>query len=259
MNKTRKYFLALMTAMLVFLLAASLYAADPLKTQINGKELDSINDIIAEVNGGKIGIPKYSVLALPADNKNGNLSWHIRTVSQNGNLISLAVGPFRGKMGTLRPCDDLMVSDRFNFFANGSEGTLIGEPKDNSNVIGGWKKGTEDNKAIVRFDWDKVPELDEGAYEFYVVIDPDNKIDEVHEAWTAQTPEGNNNGYFPFGISYGSTDSTQLIAKDFDIKYKARGAKNGGKSILSSASEVDEYDDWSDWNEWSEDTDFSDT
>lgn len=73
-----------MTAMLVFLLAASLYAADPLKTQINGKELDSINDIIAEVNGGKIGIPKYSVLALPADNKNGNLSWHIRTVSQNG-------------------------------------------------------------------------------------------------------------------------------------------------------------------------------
>ena len=39
-----------------------------------------------------------------------------------------------------------MVSDRFNFFANGSEGTLIGEPKDNSNVIGGWKKGTEDNK-----------------------------------------------------------------------------------------------------------------
>ena len=62
------------------------------------------------------------------------------------NLISLAVGPFRGKMGTLRPCDDLMVSDRFNFFANGSEGTLIGEPKDNSNVIGGWKKGTEDNK-----------------------------------------------------------------------------------------------------------------
>ena len=140
-------------------------------------------------------------------------------------------------------------------------GTLIGTPTATTNVIGGWKKATENNKALLKFDWDNVPELQEGAYEFYVVLDPDNQIDEVHEAWTTQTPEGNNNGYYPFGISYGSKTSEELIAKDFQLRYKARGAKNTGtaSAALRAADDDDddEYDDWSEWENVDDDTDFS--
>ena len=138
-------------------------------------------------------------------------------------------------------------------------GTLIGEPVAGTNNIGGWTKGTENNKALVRFNWDNVPALAQGAYELYVVIDPDNKIDEVHEAWTAKTPDGNNTGYFPFGISHGSDTSAQMIARDFVMKYKARSAKKTTKaaSFFASAETDDEYDDWSEWGDWDDKTDFS--
>ena len=138
-------------------------------------------------------------------------------------------------------------------------GTLIGTPIATTNVIGGWKKGTENNKALLKFNWDNVPELQEGAYEFYVVLDPDKQIDEVHEAWTTQTPEGNNNGYYPFGISYGSRTSEELIAKDFQLRYKARSAKNTStaSAALRAADDDDEYDDWSEWENVNDDTDFS--
>ncbi|MBQ7215710.1 MAG: hypothetical protein IJS39_06970 [Synergistaceae bacterium] len=136
-------------------------------------------------------------------------------------------------------------------------GTLIGTPTATTNVIGGWKKGTENNKALLRFNWDNVPELQEGAYEFYVVLDPDNQIDEVHEAWTTQTPESNNNGYYPFGISYGSKTSEELIAKDFQLRYKARSAKKTGTaSAALRAANDNEYDDWSGWENVNDDTDF---
>ena len=93
-----------------------------------------------------------------------------------------------------------------------------------------------------------------------MVLDPDNQIDEVHEAWTAQTPEGNNNGYYPFGISYGSKTSEELIAKDFQLRYKARSAKNTTTqtaAALRAADDDNEYDDWSEWEDVDDDTDFS--
>ena len=138
-------------------------------------------------------------------------------------------------------------------------GMLIGEPVPGSNTIGGWTKGTENNKALVRFNWDNVPALSQGAYEFYAVIDPDNKIDEVHEAWTTKTPEGNNTGYFPFGISHGTDTSAQMIAKDFVMKYKARSVKKTAQaaSFFASTESDDEYDDWTTWKDWNDKTDFS--
>ena len=91
------------------------------------------------------------------------------------------------------------------------------------------------------------------------MIDPDNKIDEVHEAWTTKTPEGNNTGYFPFGISHGTDTSAQMIAKDFVMKYKARSVKKTAQaaSFFASAESDDEYDDWTTWKDWNDKTDFS--
>ena len=54
------------------------------------------------------------------------------------------------------------------------------------------------NKATVEFEWSA--NIKEGDYEFYVVLDPDNAIPEVHETWTKDTRDGNNNGYCPFAV-----------------------------------------------------------
>ena len=40
----------------------------------------------------------------------------------------------------------------------------------------------------------------EGAKELVAEIDPDNKLDEVHESWNPDVPGGNNFGYFPFSV-----------------------------------------------------------
>lgn len=138
-------------------------------------------------------------------------------------------------------------------------GTLIGEPVETTNIIGGWTKGTENNKALVKFNWDKVPELEEGAYEFYIVIDPNNLIDEIHEAWTPQTPEGNNTGYFPFGISYGEPEKviTKMSSRDFGVKYSTRSAKNTRASSFMAADDSDTDTKWTEWSDLKDDTDFA--
>ena len=149
---------------------------------------------------------------------------------------------------------DVPVSLYYRAVGSDENGTLIGTdtPK-----IGGWKKGTEDNKAWAKFEWKKVPELKEGVWEFYAVIDPEKKIDEVHEAWSKETPEGNNTGYFPFGISYGGEAiTTKMSREDFDVKYKTRSGKDDKvKTAFLAARAEDE--DWTDWSDWTEDTNFS--
>ncbi|MBQ9389621.1 MAG: hypothetical protein IJU07_05545 [Synergistaceae bacterium] len=58
------------------------------------------------------------------------------------------------------------------------------------------KGGT--NKATIVFDW--TPYISDGDYEFYIELDPDNAISEVHERWTKSSRAGNNNGYRPFSV-----------------------------------------------------------
>ena len=54
------------------------------------------------------------------------------------------------------------------------------------------------NKGTLEFTW--TPDIPEGDYDFYFILDPDNVISEVHETWTHDTPDGNNNGYKPFAV-----------------------------------------------------------
>lgn len=75
--------------------------------------------------------------------------------------------------------------------------TLIGKQ---SVTIGGWEAGRESNKAVVSFDWTVPEDITEGTKELVAEIDPDNKLDEVHEGWNPEVPGGNNFGYFPFSV-----------------------------------------------------------
>ena len=61
------------------------YAADSTKSFVNGKELDSISDIMRETNGGKSEIPKYSALILStASEQSQKLSWQIKGFNTSG-------------------------------------------------------------------------------------------------------------------------------------------------------------------------------
>ncbi len=73
--------------------------------------------------------------------------------------------------------------------------------------LGAWIDGdmNEGNKGKVEFDWK--PDLPEGNYYLFIDVDPDDKLDEVHEAWSEEFasdgksgPDGNNTGYKPFAI-----------------------------------------------------------
>lgn len=82
------------------------------------------------------------------------------------------------------------------------------------------------NKAWVEFEW--ITDVEEGDYEFYVILDPDNAIPEVHETWTKDTRDGNNNGYRPFAVVNTSeetgaaslaAESESVSAGDFTLRF----------------------------------------
>lgn len=66
---------------------------------------------------------------------------------------------------------------------------------------------------MVSFEW-TVPDGVEGEKELVVEIDPDNKIDEIHEGWDAAVPGGNNFGYFPFSVVEYQSLPFKAIGKD---------------------------------------------
>ena len=86
--------------------------------------------------------------------------------------------------------------------------------------IGGWQAGTTSNKATAQIEWTVPKELN-GQEELVVFIDPDNKIDEIHENWSKEVPGGNNSGYFAFsvvgvtGLNAGGGDDAKV--SDFEI------------------------------------------
>ena len=68
-------------------------------------------------------------------------------------------------------------------------------------TIGGWTQGTENNKATVSFNCEIPESITQGNYDLYLVIDPENLIDELHEEWNAETdPAGNNVGRYPIAV-----------------------------------------------------------
>ena len=99
-----------------------------------------------------------------------------------------------------------------------TEKTLIAKK---SVTIGGWEAGKDSNKAMLQFDFTAPEKTNPGQKELIVEIDPDNKIDEIHENWSAKVPGGNNNGYFDFsvvsvtGLNAGGDEN--LKNSDFEI------------------------------------------
>jgi len=94
-------------------------------------------------------------------------------------------------------------------------------------ALKGWKENTEDNKAVVSFDWTVPAGMAEGNYDFYFQIDPDNEIDEIHKNWNATSgdanydPGGNNKGRYPFAVTSGEANSNAaadaIAAEAFSI------------------------------------------
>ena len=64
--------------------------------------------------------------------------------------------------------------------------------------LGRWQNDKDNNKGWAEFDW--TPNIKAGSYYFYVEIDPDKKLNEVHEEKSENDPGGNNIGYYPFSI-----------------------------------------------------------
>lgn len=79
--------------------------------------------------------------------------------------------------------------------------TLIGDSQ--AINMPGWANDA-DNRAWARIEF--TPEMADGNYQLYAVIDPDNAIDEVHETRDlAKDPGGNNEGYFDFSVENADT------------------------------------------------------
>ena len=95
--------------------------------------------------------------------------------------------------------------------------------------LGGWKNDSDNNKGTAIFEWK--PNLTSNKqYYFYVEIDPDNALDEVHEArysegsTTINDYGGNNTGFYPFYV-YNVDDPN---------------AQSGGAVLASNITAADE-------------------
>lgn len=85
-------------------------------------------------------------------------------------------------------------------------------------ALGGWKQDTEDNKAVISFDWTVPADMAEGNYDLYFQIDPENAIDEIHEDWNTTSgdvnydPGGNNKGRYPFAVTAAVSSSASAAS-----------------------------------------------
>ncbi len=100
--------------------------------------------------------------------------------------------------------------------------------------LGGWTQGTEANKATASFTWTVPNDLAPGNYDLHFVVDPDNKLDELHEEWDYKNdPGGNNVGRYPIavlaeepkaaaGLAVVSAQAARAAAKegDFSMTFK---------------------------------------
>jgi hypothetical protein len=83
--------------------------------------------------------------------------------------------------------------------------------------LSGWD-GTHDTRQIVEYKWTvptaaENPDFTNGSnLRLYVEIDPDDNLQEVHEAWTKDDPAGNNVGYVEFSVSTGGAETFSTIS-----------------------------------------------
>ena len=89
------------------------------------------------------------------------------------------------------------------------------------NVVNSVADGTS-NRGVVNFDWTVPDSIEDGNYYFYVDIDPDNAIVEVHESRMKSPTEvadcgGNNEGYFPFSIFHLNAENAQKVARGSSV------------------------------------------
>ena len=109
------------------------------------------------------------------------------------------------------------VKDRSEAALNSK--VLIGESQ--AINMTGWMDDSN-NKAWARIEF--TPELEDGNYQLYAVLDPDNAMDEVHETRDlARDPGGNNEGYFDFSVE---NADTAVYASDA-MKAAFRASKEG--------------------------------
>lgn len=133
--------------------------------------------------------------------------------------------------------------------------TLIGETKVKlkgwSNQGNTWNNG---NRAVANFWWTIPDSIQDGVYFFYVELDPENAINEVHEQrmYTAQSGKvtvadcgGNNTGFFPFSVLHLSEANYESIrngsvaasARNGELfSSVARASDNFGVSQISASS-----------------------
>ncbi|MBR1672100.1 MAG: hypothetical protein IJ702_04170, partial [Fretibacterium sp.] len=86
---------------------------------------------------------------------------------------------------------------------------VIPEPKlmgTQTMSLKGWRHASSNvneadrHRGRAEFDVAIPEDFPEGNYEFVVKIDPDGKLAEVHEEWSADVPGGNNTGHYSFAV-----------------------------------------------------------
>ena len=86
--------------------------------------------------------------------------------------------------------------------------------------LGGWNNADSNaNKGVAEFTWDVPIDLPRGDYYFYVEVDPDGTLGEVHESrlaadGTLRDPGGNNEGYIGFHV-IPPTEAAKLYSSSF--------------------------------------------
>lgn len=98
-------------------------------------------------------------------------------------------------------------ADKFDLYHPEKSLTALHEIQTVRMDLGGWDNANSDkNKGWAEFTWDVPKNLPTGNYRFFVQIDPEGKLTEVHESrlaadGTIRDVGGNNDGYFSFVVT----------------------------------------------------------
>ena len=144
--------------------------------ELNGSRSNLSRNALVAGHTYKIQIPVYNASFVDA----GNVDVEMRLYKMKGNVDD----------NVLPSISSLDVIDRKTV------------------TLEGWVDGSDVNKAMVSFDWTIDSTYTESNYRLFFVIDPDNKIDEIHEVWDISKedeqytgdPGGNNMGYANIAI-----------------------------------------------------------
>ena len=132
-----------------------------------------------------------------------------------------------------------------------SKFTQIGEVTINN--LKGWTQNSEANKTYASFTFTVPDSAAFGDHVFWAEIDPDNQVKEVHEAWDAKVPGGNNTGVFIFPIMDANGNSSSYNAgarvNASDVKTGIKAGKAASKASITAADDNNYRPlDWQDFN-----------